>query len=62
MSTLLQDLAAECRSAADDLMCDNDNDNPCTDRGGDWNDEDDCNPCCIRRRLWAAVARTGAAT
>ncbi len=41
---------------ADTLMCDEDNDNPCTARE-DLSAENYCNPCHCRAVAWEAVAQ-----
>jgi hypothetical protein len=51
------ELLEACKTAADLLMCDNDNDDPCTEYGPGEKYGDDCNPCAQRRILWAAVAK-----
>lgn len=58
-------LLAACEMGADLLMCDRDNDDPCTeypegehpDETETGNDRGDCNPCAVRRLLWAAAAK-----
>lgn len=51
------DLLAACEAGADLLVCDRDNDDPCTEYPGDGDPNGDCNPCAVRRLLWAAVAK-----
>ncbi len=46
--------------AADILMCDKDNDNPCTaEPESEEDDMEDCNPCHVRRELWKVAAKGG---
>ncbi|HEY6110580.1 MAG TPA: hypothetical protein VIV56_16880 [Gemmatimonadales bacterium] len=55
-------LVDAARQAADILMCDRDNDDPCTEYAEgqhpqDADHEGDCNPCAVRRLLWRALGR-----
>ena len=49
------ELLEACRWAADTLICDYDNDDPCTAHPKIR--EEDCNPCGVRRVLWAAISK-----
>lgn len=49
-------LVQTIRGAADLLMCDEDNDNPCGTRPDDTRPEEFCNPCSVRRDLLESLA------